>query len=253
MRLPKWTITSRTSDTLNASWMFDRGPYTQPDPLLNVTSSLFSLREMVGAEETHIFSPTLVNTARIGYNRSHGINGGVVGAINPIADNTSLGEDREFRLPSSAFVWRHDAHGIGRQRFAKPPGLQLLSNSMTTLSGRKGSIRSNSVLRWSAFNSTPRLFSGRMGNSLLTTSACFFRTIPSKVQELEPGNAYEVGSRNTALGFYAQDDWKLKPNLSVTLGLRYEPVTLPTEATNRFAVLTSLAPSVIGNGIADAG
>ena len=70
---------------------------------------------------------------------------------------------------------------------------------------------------------------------------------PPKVQELEPGNAYEVGSRNTALGFYAQDDWKLKSNLSVTLGLRYEPVTLPTEASNRFAVLTSLSPSVISN------
>ena len=73
----------------------------------------------------------------------------------------------------------------------------------------------------------------------------FLQDIPLKVQELEPGNAYEVGSRNTALGFYAQDDWKVKPNLSVTLGLRYEPVTLPTEASNRFAVLTSLSPSVI--------
>ena len=29
-------------DTLSGSWMFDRGPYTQPDPLLNVTSSLLS-------------------------------------------------------------------------------------------------------------------------------------------------------------------------------------------------------------------
>ena len=91
------------SDTMNASWMFDRGPYTQPDPLLNVTSSLFSLREMVGAEETHIFSPTLVNTARIGYNRSHGINGGIVGAINPIADDTSLGDRPGIPSPIVAF------------------------------------------------------------------------------------------------------------------------------------------------------
>src|SRR3984957_11535845 len=46
-----------TSDTMAASWMYDRGPYTQPDPLLNVISSLFSLREMISLEETHIFSP----------------------------------------------------------------------------------------------------------------------------------------------------------------------------------------------------
>jgi hypothetical protein len=66
------------------------------------------------------------------------------------------------------------------------------------------------------------------------------------VQELQPGNAFEVGSRNTALGFYAQDDWKVKSNLSINIGLRYEPVTLPAEATNRFAVITSLEPAVIG-------
>jgi hypothetical protein len=74
----------------------------------------------------------------------------------------------------------------------------------------------------------------------------FLNDVPSKVQELQAGNALEVGSRNTAMGFYAQDDWKVKTNLSVTLGLRYEPVTLPIEAHNQFAVLTSLDPSVIG-------
>ncbi|HET6142811.1 MAG TPA: carboxypeptidase-like regulatory domain-containing protein, partial [Candidatus Acidoferrales bacterium] len=79
-------------DSISASWMYDRGPYTQPDALLNVVSSLFSLREMVALEETHVFSSTLVNTARVGYNRSHGINGGVVGALNPIAADTSLGD-----------------------------------------------------------------------------------------------------------------------------------------------------------------
>jgi hypothetical protein len=79
------------NDTLSGSWLFDRGPYTQPDPLLNVTSSLFSFRQMYGIEETHVFSPTLVNTARFGFSRSHGINGGIVGAINPIAADTTLG------------------------------------------------------------------------------------------------------------------------------------------------------------------
>src|SRR5258707_10879660 len=79
------------NDTLSGSWMYDRGPYTQPDALGNVTSSLFSSREMVGLEENHVFSPTLVNTARFGYSRSHGINGGVLGAINPVAGDTTLG------------------------------------------------------------------------------------------------------------------------------------------------------------------
>jgi hypothetical protein len=85
------------------------------------------------------------------------------------------------------------------------------------------------------------------GQFTFNTLQAFLNDDPSKVQELEPGNAFEVGSRQTSLGFYAQDDWKVKPNLSVTIGLRYEPVTLPTEASNRFAVLTSLSPSQISN------
>ena len=78
-------------DSLSGSWLFDRGPYTQPDALLDITSSLFSFRQMYGIEETHVFSPSFVNTARFGFNRSHGINGGVVGANVPVAGDTSLG------------------------------------------------------------------------------------------------------------------------------------------------------------------
>jgi hypothetical protein len=63
------------NDSLAGFWLFDRGPYTQPDALLDVTTSLLSYRQMYGLEETHVFSATLVNTARFGYNRSHGING----------------------------------------------------------------------------------------------------------------------------------------------------------------------------------
>src|SRR3984957_19284651 len=47
------------NDTLSGSWMFDSGPYTQPDALGNVLTSLFSSRVIYVAGETHIFSPTL--------------------------------------------------------------------------------------------------------------------------------------------------------------------------------------------------
>ncbi len=59
-------------DNLSGSYFFDSGPLTQPDPLLNTTQGVFSRRQMASAEETHIFSPALVNTIRAGVSRVRG-------------------------------------------------------------------------------------------------------------------------------------------------------------------------------------
>ena len=55
--------------------------------------------------------------------------------------------------------------------------------------------------------------------------------------------------RQTMLGMFAQDSWKVLPNLTFNYGVRYEPVTIPTEAVNRVAILrhlTDAAPTVGG-------
>jgi Carboxypeptidase regulatory-like domain/TonB dependent receptor len=234
------------SDTLSGTWLFDRGPYSQPDPLLNVTSSLFSYRQMYDIEETHIFSTSLVNTARFGYSRSHGINGGVVGAINPIAANTSLGVRPGIASPIVAFgsggVTPIASVGSASQNFLVSNSFQFYDDAFWTKGAH--SLKFGVSVERIQFNAAT--LQRPNGQFTFSTLQAFLNDVPSKVQELQPGNAFEVGSRNTAFGFYAQDDWKMKPNLSINIGLRYEPVSLPSEASGRFAVLTSLSPSVIG-------
>jgi hypothetical protein len=231
------------NDTLSGSWLFDRGPYTQPDPLLNVTSSLFSFRQMYGIEETHVFSPTLVNTARFGYSRSHGINGGIVGAIDPIAADTTLGVRSGLPSPIITFgsggITSTSSVGSASQNLLVSNSFQFYDDAFLT----KGthSLKFGIAVERIQFNAATRQRPN--GQFTFNDFGQFLQDIPSKVQELAPGNAYEVGSRQTAFGFYAQDDWRAKSNLSVNIGLRYEPVTLPSEASNRFAVLTSLSPT----------
>lgn len=62
------------------------------------------------------------------------------------------------------------------------------------------------------------------------------------------------GFRQTYVGFYAQDDWKLSPRFTVNLGLRWEYWEAPTEAHGRASnirnIVTDTAPtpgSVIAN------
>jgi hypothetical protein len=236
-------------DSASASWMFDRGPYTQPDAMLNVMTSLFSEREMVALQETHTFSSTMVNTARFGFNRSQGVNGGVVGALNPIAANTSLGVRPGIAAPiifiSNGDVTSTASVGSATQNLLTSNSFQFYDDAFWTKGNH--SFKFGVSVERIQFNAST--LQRPNGQFTFDSLQAFLQDQPKKVQELQAGNAYEAGTRSTAFGFYLQDDWKLKPNFSINLGLRYEPVTLPTEASNRFAVLTSLDPSVIGTEI----
>jgi hypothetical protein len=78
-------------DSLFGTYMYDKTPYTQPDAFNNITVLSQTGRDIAALEETHVFSPTLVNSARVGYNRNAVLNFFTTGATNPAAKDLSLG------------------------------------------------------------------------------------------------------------------------------------------------------------------
>lgn len=49
----------------------------------------------------------------------------------------------------------------------------------------------------------------------------------------QPGTDFYRNIRQTLFGFYVQDDWKASRKLTLNLGLRYEPISTPTEANGK--------------------
>jgi hypothetical protein len=78
-------------DSLAGSYILDRASQSQNDEFNNKILSSAARRQLVTLEETHVFSGTLVNSLRFGYNRIVAAAPSGAKAVNPLAADTSLG------------------------------------------------------------------------------------------------------------------------------------------------------------------
>ncbi len=202
-----------------------------------------SRNQYLTMEYLHTFASGAINTAQFGFNRSVQeaenqrtidipesllfIPGEPFGAINISGLVTELGGD--FRLPrldrlnnfqvSDTIFMTRGSHGL------KFGGLaQRLQFNQNTVSQRGGVV---------IFDNLERFLQGR----------------PNSVDLAVPGRIDPVrGYRQSLFGFFIQDDFKLRPHLTINLGLRYEFVTVPTEVNGKISNLRQVTDSQITVG-----
>ena len=226
-------------DSLAASWFYDRAPLTQPDALLDVIHELFTSRQMGSIEETHVFSLTLVNTIRGGYSRVQGLIDQPVSATNPLAADPSLAAIPGRFAPSLSVPGLTQMNGaLGSPSFNAQTWNSFQFYDDAFLTRGTHSLKFGFAAERMQYDDLSA--AGRNGTFSFPSLAGFLLDQPSSVILPDPAATKVVGSRQTLFGLYLQDDWRWRPNLTVNLGLRYEPVTLPTEAHGGFGVLKSL-------------
>src|SRR6202023_3890123 len=179
-------------NSLAVSYFFDSGPQTQPDPLLNAIHEVFSRRQMASVEDTYVFSPSLVNTVRVGLSRIRGdINSPVSG--DKVATDTALAVAPGAIGPPQIGVPGVVTTAIGLgglNRFLhRWTSAQVYDDAFVT----KGthSIKFGFAFERMLYNVLEQLSpNGRLNN--YGSLAALLTNTPTKLNALAPGHSFEV-------------------------------------------------------------
>lgn len=203
-----------------------------------------SRRQIFTLNETHIFGPNLTNEARLGFNRIN-ITFTPNAQLNPADFGINNGVNDDIGLPQMSITGFNFNLG-------GPAGFPQGRADMTiVVSDTVSYLRGNHSFR---FGGEARRFYNNNFN--LDTGTFTFANVNSFLAG--NGNAFSVtlGDRSSAIiqnafGFYVQDNYKARPNLTLELGLRYDWNMTPTERYNRFVVFDHLTRQFVrvGSGI----
>ena len=238
------------NDRLHGYYAFQRDkrgePNLQGNTMPGFGDTRQSTRQIFTLNETHIFGPNLTNEARLGFNRVN-ITFTPNLQLNPADFGINNGIDADIGLPQISITGFNFNLG-------GPAGFpQGRADTTVVVSDTLSYLRGNHSFK---FGGEGRRFYNN--NFTLDTGTFTFANVNSFLTG--NGNAFSVtlGDRSSAIiqnafGFYVQDNFKVRPNVTLELGLRYDWNMTPTERYNRFVVFDPATQSLVrvGSGIDD--
>jgi outer membrane receptor protein involved in Fe transport len=237
-----------SNDRLHGYYAFQRDrrgePNLQGNTLPGFGDTRQSRRQIFTLNETHIFGPNLTNEARLGFNRVN-ITFTPNLQLNPADFDIKNGIDQDIGLPQISITGFN--FNIGG-----PAGFpQGRADTTVVVSDTLNYLRGNHSFK---FGGEGRRFYNN--NFTLDTGAFAFPNVGSFLTGNANSFSVTLGDRSSAiiqnaLGFYVQDNFKVRPNLTLELGLRYDWNMTPTERYDRFVVFDPATQSLlrVGSGI----
>jgi len=237
-------------DSVAGSWFYDRSLNRAPDPLNDALIGNNSNRTMISLQETHIFNPSLINSFRGGFSRVAAVVAGSLQAINPAITDTAFGSLPGLPAPQLRVQGLQDFIGGG---LGSLTANGYVWNSFQAYDDASMTKKAHSIKLGFDFErmQSNLVFPGSPGGVFNFNSlADFLTNSPARFLVNVPNTFSPRYIRQNLFGAYFQDDWRVRHNLVLNLGMRYEMVTVPTELHNKLSSLptfTSAPPGHLGS------
>jgi hypothetical protein len=227
------------ADSLFGTYMFDNGKTEGPDSFNNNIIGTLSRRQAVVLEETHLFGAHVANTARLGFSRVVSEAAKSLKAINPLAADTSLG-----------FLPGQPVGTITNAELSTFPGgfgavgeFDFHYNSYQFYDDAFVTSGTHSLKFGFAFENIRDNELGKtspLGQFVFGSLSAFLQDQPTSFNAPIGSGITPRNLRQSIYAVYVMDDWRARPNLTLNLGLRYEAVTVVSEAHGKLSNLPSL-------------
>jgi hypothetical protein len=187
--------------------------------------------------EYHSFTPAILNEFRVGFNRYY--------------NNTPSGNFTFPGLDAFPNIVLNDLGAglqLGPNSQAPQFTIQNLYQFVDNISWNKGvhTLKFGGEYRWYI---SPQSFTQRQrGDYQYNSTQLFLEDFsPDFFGERSQGSLTYYGNQK-AVYWYANDNWKVKPHLTVDLGIRYEYTTISTSEAHQALNTLSNTPSIIVTG-----
>ena len=183
--------------------------------------------------EYHTFTPTLINEFRFGYNR--------LNQTFPVFGNQSF--------PGLDAFPNIDVYELNAAYGPDPNAPQYTIQNLYQLTDNVTWTKGKHSFKfgfdgWSAISPTQFVQRSRGDYEWSYLSDYLYDNNPDGIAQRGLGDASYYQNQQL-LGFYANDNWKVTPNLTVNLGLRYEYLTIPLSQNTQDLNASASVPGLI--------
>jgi hypothetical protein len=231
-------------DRLSGTFFRDKSNTNTIDEFKNKSIDTATSSTFATIAETHSFSSNFVNSARFGFHRD--FQGGPAGAhaINPLVSDSTLGAIPGFDAAQVFFGGTPIFTGgltSPNPQVNHWNTFQVYNDAFWTKGKHSFRFGGNVERDQLNVNRSPRpggLFQFKTMAGFLTNAGgtAGFQKLTADL----PGTLTPREARQTIFGVYFQDDWRIRPNLTINMGLRYEPTTVPSDAQGKNSTLATI-------------